>query len=113
MGPISGFGFGARSRVCLQGGPWAKAGDWLTEVRGRRRTAAIRKNVRRHARDRLPLLHTPGSALGPAPLGLGSAPLPLGLAGGATAAGLRFLHGKVGRRSLAGLATLAGGNLQN
>jgi len=36
--------------------PWARAGDWPTEVRGQRRAATIRKNVRRHARDRLALL---------------------------------------------------------
>ena len=34
--------------------PWAWAGDWPTEVREQRRPAAIRKNVRHHARDRLP-----------------------------------------------------------
>ena len=33
--------------------PWARAGDGPTEVRGQRRAAAIRKNVRRHVRDRL------------------------------------------------------------
>jgi hypothetical protein len=39
-----------------------------TEVRGGR-VAVIRKNVRHHALGQLllPLLHTPGSALGPAP----------------------------------------------
>jgi hypothetical protein len=39
------------------------------EVRGQLLVAAIRKNVRRHARVRLllPLLHTPGFALGPFP----------------------------------------------
>ena len=50
-----------------QEGRWR--GDWPTEVRGRRRAAAIRKNVRRHARVRLllPLLHSPGPAPGPVP----------------------------------------------
>jgi hypothetical protein len=37
----------------------ARAGDWSTEVREQRRAAAIRNDVRRHARDRLPLLHIP------------------------------------------------------
>ena len=80
--------------------------------RGQRRAAAIRKNVRRHARDRLLLLPPLDLRLG---LGLFRfpGPAPLGLAGGAMDVRLRFLHGKVGRRSFAGLATLAGGNLQN
>jgi hypothetical protein len=41
------------------------------------------------------------------------APLLLALAGGTGDAKRRSLHGKAGRGSLAGLATLAGGNLQN
>ena len=45
-------------------------GGWPTEVRGRRRAAAIRKNVRRHARVRL-LLPCPYSTLR---LGLGLLP---------------------------------------
>jgi len=49
---------------------------------------------------RLGLLPGPGTA-------------PMGLAVGTMGAGLRFLHGKAGRRSFAGLATLEGGNLQN
>jgi hypothetical protein len=47
--------------------------------------------------------------LGPLP---GPGPAPLGLAGGTMDVRLRFLHGKVSRRSFAGLATLAGGNLK-
>jgi len=40
-------------------GAWAR--------RGRRRAAAIRKNVWRHARDRLTLLRSPGPVPEPAP----------------------------------------------
>jgi hypothetical protein len=43
-----------------------EGGDWPTEVRGRRRAEAIRKDVRRHARVRL-LLPCPWAWLaGPA-----------------------------------------------
>ena len=46
-----GGGAGARAAGLSQEGRWG--GDWPTEVRGRRRAAAIRKNVWRHARVRL------------------------------------------------------------
>jgi hypothetical protein len=59
-GPGWGMGVGRWGRGRGEPG----AGDWPTEVRWWRRAAAIRKNVWRHARDRL-LLPCPGPAPGP------------------------------------------------
>jgi hypothetical protein len=74
---------GGRRRRPRLGGAWA-----CTHGRGRA-AEAIRKNVRRHGRDRLLLIcpySTPmGLRLG-LPPGLGSAPLHLALAGGAVGA---------------------------
>ena len=53
-----------------QQGSQGLGGGGATKFRGQRRPAAIRKNVLRHARGPLPLLHIPGPALGPVPLDL-------------------------------------------
>ena len=57
QGQVSVGGVAARHEA-------SRAGDWPTEVRGQRRATAVRRNGRRHARDRLLLLHSPGPAPG-------------------------------------------------
>ena len=71
-----GWWYSVARRATGQGGGRATGRPRSEGSHGR--AAAIRKNVRRHARDRLPLLHTLGLRLGLLP-GPGSAPL--GLAG--------------------------------